>query len=344
MEVATYLATVLAGLEPVASSEIAAKVPDAAIQETLRGKVVFSSGRPWQALLALRSIDNLYLFIARLPIGPHRAHLPELEATVARLDLGAAATSVLGPPREISFVVNASRAGHHTYSRFDAAAAAERGLLARHPTWRPGTAAAHNLEFRLDLIAERALFALRLTPPTFRFRGQERAFAPAALRPPVAHALVWLTQPHADDCFADSFCGSGTILAERAAYPAQRILGGDLSAAALATARDNVPPAAHIVLAQWDARGLPLAAGSVDKVATNAPFGHQITGPRDVSGLYAAFARELRRVLAPCGHALVLTDQDEALRSAADASALHAEALLMLSLKGLHPRVWRLSP
>jgi tRNA (guanine6-N2)-methyltransferase len=359
LPVPTYLATVLPGLEPVAESELRTKLPGAAVVETLRGKLLFSSRRPPADLLQLRTVDNLYRFIARFPAGPHRAHLADLAATIAGLDLSPAEAGV-PPGARVTFYVNASRAGRHTYSRFQAAEAATRGILARQRRWRRGTAEDHDLEFRLDIAGDEALLSLRLTPPSFRFRGQERLFARAALRPPVAHALVWLTTPQPADCFADPFCGSGTIVLERAAYPARRIIGGDRSPEAAATARHNLAQlaagadsaagsraeragASGPAIMRWDARRLPLAAASFDRVATNLPFGHQILSPEAILSLYRDLARELERVLTPTGCAILLTDQVDALERAAATARLRLESLAVLSLKGLHPRIFRLA-
>jgi 23S rRNA G2445 N2-methylase RlmL len=362
---ATYLATVLAGLEPVAASEIRAKVSDAAIQETWRGKVLFRSGQSVAHLLRLRTIDDLFVLIERFPQGPHRMHLAELERAVARLDTDKALHVAAWLPRGRPTVfVNASRAGKQTYSRFEAADAALRGLLARNPRWRAGTAEVHDLEFRLDVAGEEALFSLRLSPPGFRYRGEERAFTQAALRPPVAHALVWLSEPNPRDFFLDPFCGSGTILAERAAYAAREIAGGDLSPEVLAVARANLARSPHpsplpggeggsrslgsrsgeaAWLMQWDARRLPFRGGTIDKIVSNPPFGHQVLAESEIGPLYERFASELARVLAPGGWAILLTDQAAALRRAAARASLHVEPLAAVSLKGLHPQIWRLA-
>ena len=331
-----YLAAVLPGLEPVLVSEVRAKVPGAVPAEVLRGRVVLGLAADPQALLALRTADNIYRLLGRLRAGPHRTDLPDLQAQVAALPLAG-----LRPP-EGGFHVNASRAGRHTYSRFAAAAAAAAGLEARG--WRPGTPTQHELEFRLDVVGEAALFSVRLTPPAFRFRAADRAFTRAALRPTVAHGLVWLTAPGAGDRFLDPFCGSGTILAERLAYPAAAVRGGDIAAQAVEAAQRNAGGAGRAEVRQWDALRLPLDAASVTRVATNLPFGRQHGSPGEVEGLYRGFAAELRRVLAPGGLAVVLTDQGEALAAAAAAAGLRCRELLLLSLKGLHPRVHRLEP
>jgi 23S rRNA G2445 N2-methylase RlmL len=377
----TYLATVLPGLEDVAASEIQAKFPGSTIQELPRGKVIFTvvtaaDAGPSGPVLAgvgvrtpasragdeslhrrghelrtapagafihrLGAVDNVYALLARLPAGPQRRHLADLAAAVAQVDVETPARQLLAPPlpRAPTFVVNGSRAGRQTYSRVEAAAAAERGVVARHPRWRVGEPRRHDLELRLDVEGERALFSLRLSAPAYRYRSADRAFSVAALRPSVAHALVWLSGPSPDDVFVDPFCGSGTIVAERTAYPARRLLAGDLAAEAVAATRQNVP--AGCLVAQWDARRLPLAAGSTSILVANLPFGRQVLGLDEVDEAYHRFAAEARRVLARGGAAILLTEQDQALLAAAEAAGLRAERLRTLSLKGLRPHLLRL--
>jgi tRNA (guanine6-N2)-methyltransferase len=334
-----YLATVLPGLEEVAADELRAKVADASAEDTSRGKVLFRTSAGTERLLALRTIDNLYLFLGRFTQGPHRTHLADLRQAAGRIDTLAHAREVgLDVGKRASIFVNASRSGKQTYSRFEAAQSALEGLLEHNRGWHAGTATAHDLEFRLDVVGEEALLALRLSPPSFRFRGEERAFARAALRPTVAHALVWLSRPGPEDVFVDPFCGSGTIVAERGAYPCRRLFAGDLDAEAVHAARSNLPGQ---TVMRWDARRLPLAARSVDRLVSNLPFGHQVGSESEVGGLYQAFFAEAARVLTDDGTTVVLTDQADALTRAVEAAGLAHERAASVSLKGLHPDVWR---
>jgi tRNA (guanine6-N2)-methyltransferase len=350
--VTLFLATVLPGLEPIAADEAAAKLPEMRIAETRRGRLLLDHDGAPEVLLALRTIDNLFLFLGTLPAGPHRAHLAALADAAAAAVEPALPAQVrrLSPSRDsaaqrVTLWANASRAGKHSYSRFEAAEAVMHAVLRRHPSWRPGTTTNHLIELRLDVEESIALLSARLTPPSFRFRGEERAFTTAALRPPVAHALVWLSDPHPDDVFLDPFCGSGTILAERAAYPAHALLGGDASAEAVAAARRNLPSdGARVRVEHWDARRLPLDSATVSALVTNLPFGHQVLAPADVAPLYLDFARQAQRVLMRAGVAVVLTDQVDTLLRAVDKTRLRAERVLGLSLKGLHPEVVRLTP
>lgn len=100
----------------------------------------------------------------------------------------------------------------------------------------------HEIEFRLDICHEEAILALRLTNAAF-----------------------------------DPFCGSGTIVSERLAYPYSQICGGDLSEEAVASSLDNVGVLNQVKIHRWDARRLPMDAGAVDKIVTNLPFGRQIS-------------------------------------------------------------------
>lgn len=342
--VTPYLATVLPGLEGAAASELMVKIAGARMEETPRGKLLFRTPATLDQLLTLRTIDNLYHPLATLEVGPHRTHLAELERRVSRLDIADAALPAEARGRNpVTIHVNASRAGQHTYSRFEAAEAATRGLLANRsggqPKWQQGSPDRHDVEFRLDVVGAQATLAVRLTGPQFRFRGTDRAFAQAALRPPVAHGLVWLSQPRPDDRFLDPFCGSGTILLERAAYPARAIIGGDLSGEAVAAAKRNLAEAPAVIVEQWDASALPVESGTIDVIVTNLPFGRQVLSPDQIGRLYRAVALQLARVMIPNGRAILLTDQVEPLHAALQAADLTHQTLTTLSLKGLLPAV-----
>ncbi|HET7558330.1 MAG TPA: methyltransferase domain-containing protein [Limnochordia bacterium] len=327
------LATVLPGLEAVAVDEIAAKLPGTACAATRRGRLLCASPYAYDDWFGLRSVDNLYALCGVLEIGPHKADLAAFTRAVAALPVNALLRD-LGRTGRGRFFVNASRAGAQTYSRFEVADAAMDGL-ARATGLERGEAEAHELEFRLDVAGPEALLSLRLTDPSFRFRGN-RTFSRAALRPPVAHALVWLSRPGPADAFCDPCCGSGSLLAERAAYPYARLLGGDLSPEAIAAARANAPGAE---LRVWDAAALPLDAHSIDVVACNLPWGRQIGALHEMVPLYDRLAAELQRILVPSGRAVMLTDLPDLWRRACDRTALAVEVAAEPSLKGLHPKV-----
>lgn len=347
------MATVAPGLESVAESEILSKLKGAWLYRTFRGRVLFGSAEPLDALMELRCVDNLYAHVAWLNVGPHKAHLEELARTVAGLELGAALAHLDLTKRRPAITVSASRSGKHAYSRFEAAAAVCGALVEAHG-FKAGEEERHDVAFRLDIMDDDALFAVKLTPPSFRFRGRGRGFSQAALRPTVAHALVWLSSPKADDVFLDPFCGSGSIAGERAAYPARRIIASDISRDAIEVTMRNLKELcgaegagdalecsilveAHV----WDAGALPLERESVTTIVTNPPWGNQIAAGADIRALYRLFVREFRRVLAPRGKAIVLTDQAAALEGACAELGIPCARLHTVSLHGLRPGVFQ---
>jgi tRNA G10 N-methylase Trm11 len=117
-------------------------------------------------------------------------------------------------------------------------------------------------------------------------------------------------------------CGAGTILIERAhAGRYAQLLGGDIRAEALVVARANVGLRYKpIELSEWDARDLPLDAGSISAAAVNLPFGKQIGSAEENRSLYPTALRELERVLRPGARLVALSGDrralDEALRRA----------------------------
>ncbi|WP_052737927.1 EmtA family 23S rRNA (guanine(2470)) methyltransferase [Bacillus sp. SA1-12] len=329
---ALYFASVLPGLESVLSNEIYNKVSDAEIIQINRGKVFFATDKSFTCISSLRSADNLFQLIDQFQIGPHKKHLTQLSERISKLDLEFI-------ERKDLFWVNASRKGKQTYSRFEAAKKAMEGINKRYPDWNIGTSQNHQIEFRLDIDHHHLIFSLRLTDATFRFRTQNRLFSRASLLPTVAHAMVWLSNPKSTDMFVDPCCGSGTILSERAAYPANRIVGGDISDDVTKIAKSNLNDLKVQVHVQ-DARELPFSDGSVDKIVTNLPFGRQISPDEDLELFNHHMMNEICRVLKPTGRAVILSESVNQLFWEAKRLGLFCLESYSLSLKGVHPTLF----
>ncbi len=151
-----------------------------------------------------------------------------------------------------------------------------------------------------------------------RFAWRQRD-VPAASHPTIAAALARLGGVEPNDVVWDPFCGSGAELIERALRgPTTRILGTDLSEAALDAARANVAAAGladRIELALGDARRN--APAGVTLIVSNPPLGRRIRG--DVHTMLLEFARHAASSLAPGGRLVWVTpiarDSDALLRS-----------------------------
>jgi 23S rRNA G2445 N2-methylase RlmL len=280
------------------------------------GLVLFDYGGEARDLLALRTIEDLFAVVTVVyDLPPTYEALRILEAEVERSPLVATAAQLarqLQPGRaghgRIMFRVVARQVGTTSYRRVDAQQRVMRGIAGRRDhQWRPMEEG--GIEFWLTLFGPDALLAVRLTDERMRHREYKLDHLPASLRPTAAAALVWLTAPKDDDVFLDPMCGAGTMLIERAQMGRYaQLLGGDIRDEALTIARTNIGPRYQpIEVRRWDARALPLDAGSIDAAAVNLPFGRQVGSTEDNRTLYPAFLREMERVLRPGARLVVLT-------------------------------------
>jgi len=81
------------------------------------------------------------------------------------------------------------------------------------------------------------VLTLRLSDERLRHRDYKVAHMPGSLRPSVAAALGWLSEPAPDDIVLDPMCGAGTVLIERAYLGRyQQLIGGDSNPAMLEAA------------------------------------------------------------------------------------------------------------
>lgn len=179
--------------------------------------------------------------------------------------------------------------------------------------------------------------ALELVPkawpdPRFTYRVGD---VPAASHPTVAAALVRASMPLATDNVWDPFCGSGTELVERAlAGPAHSLLGSDLDATALATARANAEQAGvseRIALERGDA--LSLQPANISVILCNPPLGGRIRG--DAGALLARFLRHAHSLLGQGGRLVWITPTPSRTDPVARALGYQCELSCAVDLGGL---------
>lgn len=329
-----FLAHTLPGFEAIASDEIVKALEGARLRGTRsvaekNSMVLFDYAGDAEDLLALRTVEDVFAIVATLDHPPPtRAALQLLETAGLRattIEPALALQRQLAPGRggkgKLRFRVIARQVGTALYRRVDAQKALERGLAQRGDhRWQ--VVEDGGIEFWLTLLPNEAIVALRLSDERMRQREYKLEHMPGSLRPSAAAALAWLTEPTPGDVFLDPMCGAGTILIERAHMGRyQQLLGGDANPEAVDLTLGNIGPRYKPIEVQhWDARALPLDAGSVSAAAVNLPFGKQIGSVAENRQLYPAFLREAVRVLRPGAPLVVLTGDrhtlEESLRRA----------------------------
>ena len=247
--------------------------------------------------------------------------------------------------RRTTFRVISQMRGRHGFRRVDAQSAVEGAVAARFPGWKWLSDEAH-LEVWLHLQPNFIMTSVRLSDRTMRHRRYKIAHLPASLRPTLAAAMVFLSQPGADDRFCDPLCGAGTILIERAlAGRYGGLWGGDRDLEAISMARANIGPRHQpLALHQWDASKLPLAEASLNRIVTNLPFGKQISTPRANQRLYRRFFHEASRLLRVGGKAVLLTSEQKLVyRELAGHPQLRKEREISVKVLGQPARIYVLA-
>jgi len=209
---------------------------------------------------------------------------------------------------------------------------------------------------------------VRLTPRPLATRRWRVCNMEGALNATVAHAMMRFTRPTQSDTVLNLACGSGTLMIERLACgPARRMIGCDINHDALACAYANLqasgnrvtmelnpsedaitPPAKAqlgkmptVELYSWDARSLPLPKESVDVLVADLPFGHLVGSHEQNIELYPAILQEAARVARRGGLFALLTHEIRLMESLlATSSAWRTELVKMVTLRGLHPRIF----
>ncbi len=324
----TYYAQTMPGVEQITWLEVHQRFPRAALKEYLfakerNGILVFEHDGPPESLLDLRTTEDVFVLALSTEITLRaRGALQEVTRAIEADPLFEPALQLFRKQRKSgprpTYRVVTRMEGQHQFRRVDVEQAVVQGLARRlGDAWRLVEEDA-DLEVWANLLGGRLLCGLRLSDRTMRHRAYQVAHLPASLRPSVAAAMVFLTEPDAHDVFLDPLCGSGTLLAERMlAGKYEQVLGGDVAGRHVEIARQNLDGLGKAWrVSRWDARKLPLASESVDAVATNPPFGKQIGSRQDVEQLYPAVLAEVARVLKPGGRAVMLSSQYELLKEA----------------------------
>lgn len=340
-----YFARVTAGTESLAWQEIGQIAGIQRLQTDYRRLDFEYDGSPAD-LLALRSVDDVYVFAGRLhPIDHTRASLQHITDGIRALDFYRAfnvCRTIGSFPKHPRYTVTASLLGKRNYSRYEVAEAVHMGLSDYR--WQyVENAPAHerdhapvDLDIRILVEQDWLIAGIRLGAYPLHRRPYKLNSLPGSLKAPVAYCMCLAAELQPDDILLDPMCGAGTIPIEAASF-GLRTIAADLNPDAARSTLQNVLNAgtkARIMIA--DARQLPIQSESVDCIVSNPAWGKQVSNPDALPALYADMMREFARVLRPNGRCVLLTDRGDLLLTP---MCLVSEQ--PISLYGSHPTIYR---
>ncbi|WP_157369356.1 methyltransferase [Zavarzinella formosa] len=320
-------AMVHSGLESIAADEITKEL-GGEVKKAEKGIVVFKIEEIIPELLHLRTVEDVFLLAWGTDTLTYRAE--DLKQIKMWTEKQAPWQHLFGLHQSIrpkakgrpTYRVVTQMNGQHGYRRTDASKAFRQGLAPFIPvTWN---AAEDNtfLEVWLTIRGRMATCGVRLSDKTMRHKSYKVEHLPASLRPTMAAAMVRLAGAGPGQVMLDPMCGAGTIICEQIIIGKQQqegrieTWGGDIEMNTLRACASNIKRVGPAVIAHWDARRLPIATESVDRIISNPPFGKQLSTPEDIGPLYKAAVREYHRVLKPGGKAVFLVMEQDVLREA----------------------------
>jgi 23S rRNA G2445 N2-methylase RlmL len=316
------------GLEEIAAAEIEREV-GGEIKRRTPGLVVFRVPEITGDLLRLKTVEDVFLLAWGSDKLTYRAtdlgqirRWTAFEADWNRL-LQIHHAIRPKPHGKPTYHLVTQMNGHHGYRRVDARKALVKGLAGKLPCgWRYVEENAA-VEIWLTIDGALAVCGLRLSDRTMRHRTYKTEHQPASLRPSIAAAMVQLAEIGKGQAVLDPMCGAGTILGEVFRYARDAdfrpgtVAGGDIEMSAVRSSASNLRRLGNAVLSRWDARSLPLANQSFDRIVCNPPFGKQLGDPEEIGPLYRRLVRQLDRVLRSGGVAVLLASDLAALKEAA---------------------------
>ncbi|RCV47445.1 RNA methyltransferase [Marinitenerispora sediminis] len=347
------MARTLRGLEDVCAREVAER-GHGEVRRLRHREVWFAADRPDPRLLGLRTVDDLFLLAGVVDgVGHTKADLArftELARSAPLRELLAVRGACGGPDTASGVEVAASFLGRRNYNRYDIEDAvgeqAADALGLPYHSRRGGAAPPEGgVSFRVTVEGSQAVLAVRVAERPLHRRPYKEASTPGTTHPPLAAAMAVLAGVEPGMRVIDPCCGAGTIPIETGGLaPGVRLIGTDhdtrLPGSAAANAAAAGPAGARAIA--WlaaDAGRMPVASASVDRVISNPPWGRQVAAYAALAGHPERFYREVRRVLAPGGAAVLLLHHPDEHLVHAEAAGLRPQELLEVRLFGALPSI-----
>lgn len=300
-----YLLTTNPGIEDIVAAEVKEKMEATVTYPFwgLEGRVLVETEAGRGELLRLRSVYYVMREVGSFPVGTDRGGLEDIYRGVKGLDI----PEVEGAS---TFRVTSTRVGSHEYTSIDIQKAAGQAIVDRYG--KKVDLKGYEVEVIVDVIGHRCWVGVNMTRDSLHKRFERPFDHMAAIRPPLAYAMLRMARIQPGMVLLDPMCGGGTIPIEAAQIygPQITIYASDISRKALEGAIKNAEAGGVsdlITFKLLDARRIDREFPQVDRIVTNPPYGVRMGDWEGLKPLYSAFLDAAHRVLKEEGLLVIIT-------------------------------------
>jgi len=302
-----FLLTTNPGIEDIVVGEIKRNFKARVFPKFMRfpGRVlVETSKKNLEKIFGLRSIYHIIQYVSEFEIETDERGLQTIYKMMKKLDI---------PELEDAntFRVTAERKGIHEFTSIQAQSMAGKALAETYH--KRVDLKKFDVNVFMDIIGKKCYVGLLLTREPLSKRFDRPFNHPAAIKPPLAYAMLELANIRVGETLLDPFCGGGTIPIEAALVHDRkvRICGSDINEGFLNGARENAKAAGVLDFIEFkkvDARKLHEEYSEIDKIVTNPPYGVRSLRekPKTLKFILRSFLDSAMKILTERGRMVVM--------------------------------------
>lgn len=308
--------TVNPGIEDIAAEEIRCELGGKPVYKMMTGYVFLENpSRGIDGVYRLKTVNRAMVLLADIDgVEPHYSYLPKL-GEILREGLRSVVDYITP---ETSFAVQVERMGSHEYTSMDVARitgdvviSIVKEFYGRRPLVNLRNP---NVILHVFLRDKKLIAGVLLTGPWSMHRRGYRVYDhPAALKPTLATAMLYISGTRDKQVIVDPMCGGGTIPIEAALLHEDAvIIGTDINPVHIQGAKYNAIVAGvaeKIEFKQWDARRIHELISGVDHMVLNPPYGIRYGDPWSIRRLYRKFLESSWRALGDGGRLTIITTE-----------------------------------
>lgn len=300
-----FLLTTNVGIEDIVKKEIKENFKAKIFPKFfgLQGRVLIETKeKNLEKIFKLRSIYHVTKFIDSFEIETKEKGLQTIYENLKRIEIE-------DMKKAKSFRVTGERIGKHEFTSIQVQKFAGQALVEKYG--KKVDLENFDVNVFVEVIGRKCWVGVRLTRESLHKRFKKPFNHPAAIKAPLAYAMLRLAEVKEGETILDPFCGGATLPIEAAqVYDEKiRIFASDISKKFLEDAKKNAKAAKvkkYIKFKICDARRLEECYNfEINKIITNPPYGVRM-GKGNLKPLYSKFLVSALKILSENGKIVII--------------------------------------